>query len=576
MPKRETFHLRPTGWEDDPAEERLKVSTLDCLAPLSYNNYMVFFRLADDDNDDGDDKDAAAKPRAAVALLRAGLERTLSQARHYCGTIERDDDEEGGYSFVKRRDSTVKLVVQWLDHDHDHDHDEGNEDEDNKDKAPPPPSFDDLERAHFRGLALGGDLGRWSVAPMTYGEKPSARPSARPALSAFQANLVRGGLLAENCRALAALAAAGGTTNPDNASGSGSGSGSGSTAADLPVIFPPWDPSCLDVSRLCKPEPRDEAARVDGPPAPPRHPDHDRGVALLFHLPRRRAAALKRLATPPSAPPPDGENDGGKGGGAAKAAPSWISTYDAFSAFLWRALTRLRAPVFAAPRDGHLFWGEAIDMRRRLHSPRVPARVQQNVMFAATSDTADVARPTVAEIISEAPLWRLASQSTTVTHANTIGGRPRESLDATLAAIAPIRDKSALSLRIDARPPLSILMTDHRDAGVAGLDFGLVGGLRLRPAAYRHVQDAVTEGVVIVYPPRARAPSSSSSAPEKIEEGDDDDDGDVDDDDDVDDGDEGPEFVIFYEARLAQALIDDEEFAEYFEYRGVDGEDRRR
>ena len=61
----------------------------------------------------------------------------------------------------------------------------------------------------------------------------------------------------------------------------------------------------------------------------------------------------------------------------------------------------------------------------------------------------------------------------------------------------------------------------------------------------RHLLDRITEGVIIVYPPRDPSPES----------------------------DEGCEFAIFYEKRLAQDLINDREWSEYFEYRGVDAED---
>lgn len=133
MAKQEVFYLQPLGWENDPDEERYKVSTLDYLTARSYNNYALFFKL---DNVD--------KPKV-VDVLKAGLERTLSQTRHLCGTIEKDSTD--GYSFVKRKDSTVRFFVQWLDSP-----------EENF------PSFEDIEKAHFSATILG-DLNLWSVSP---------------------------------------------------------------------------------------------------------------------------------------------------------------------------------------------------------------------------------------------------------------------------------------------------------------------------------------------------------------------------------------------------------------------------
>ncbi|KAJ4152359.1 hypothetical protein NW754_004152 [Fusarium falciforme] len=434
MPRQQVYYLHPFGWENDPDEERFPVSTLDYLTACTYNNYALFFRLDDAD-----------KPRA-VEVLKAGLERTLSQSRHYCGTIEKDPG--GGHSFVKKKDSTVRFVVQWLDSPH-HDY----------------PSFDEIEKKHFNAVALG-DLELWSVPPMTYGEKPEADPNNHPVASAFKANF-----LAENCFAFA-------NKTP----------------------FPDWDPSNLDLARLCKREPP-EQDKIDGPPPQVRHPDHTEAVSLLFHLPKSKAAELKRLATP---------EDG-----------SWISTYDAFSAFIWRTLTRVRAPVFNTDMSSKIFWSETIDMRRRFHSPKPPARLQQNVMFAALSPTAPVEQPNVGELISEWPLWQIAAYIRKMTNSVT-----QESLDKTLEMVATARDKTTMNIRIDAQPPLSILQTDHRDASVSKLDFSFA-----TPVTYRHLISRVTTGVIVIYPPRDPSP------------------------------------------KLAQDLIDDLAWNEYFEYRGIDAED---
>lgn len=130
----EEILLRPTGWESDPEEERFKLSVIDCVPTCSYNHYVVFWRLGDEEKE------------KAVDVLRRGLEQTLSEARHLCGTIEKD--AEGGHSFVKRRDSTVRLLIRRYDTaDHAH-----------------RPSMDDMVATHFAGRTLG-DLGDWGKAP---------------------------------------------------------------------------------------------------------------------------------------------------------------------------------------------------------------------------------------------------------------------------------------------------------------------------------------------------------------------------------------------------------------------------
>lgn len=472
MPEEQVYHLHPLGWENDPEEERFKMSTLDYLTAQTYNMYCLFFRL-----------DEASRPNA-VEVLKVGLERTLSQARHLCGTIEKDPT--GGHSFVKKKDSTVRLVVQHLD-------------------AEVYPSLDDIEQAHFCTARLG-DLKLWSVPPMTYGEKPEANPDISPITAAYKANFVRGGLvfvmhhhhysndimgyaglvhqLAENCYSIV-------NNTP----------------------FTHWDPKNLDYSRTTKPDPPEEL-KVDGPPAPQRHPDLLPGISLLFHLPKSKAAELKALGAP---------EDG-----------TWISTYDAFCAFILRTLTRVRAPVFKPEMSSHIVWGEGVDMRRRFHPP-VPPRLQGNVMSAALNTLSPVPQPTVSEIISDWPFWKLAAYIRALTNSVT-----QEGLDQMLGMVATVRDKTSLNIRCDSMPPMSVLMTDHRDVNPTAANFGFA-----TPVAYRHLLDCITNGVIVVYPPRVNDEGS----------------------------DEGPEFAIFYERDLAQTLIEDAEWNRYFEYRGVDAID---
>lgn len=494
MPKQETLHLRPTEWENDPEEERIKLSTIDPTPNCSYTHYVVFFRL--DDN---------AKQQAAD-VLKLGLERTLSQARYLCGKIEKDPEGEGeggGLSFVKRRDTTVRLVLKHLDAPED---------------ADKYPSLDDIERAHFACQALGPDLALWSIPEMLWGEgNPAADvDNNSPTTTAYQLNFARGGLvfsmhshhyasdmmgwsnftrqLADNCYAVA--------HNKE---------------------FPPWDPACIDASRFTKHVPKE--GLVDGPPAPQRHPGHPTAQqACLFHLPASKAARLKQLATPREPSDRPGE---------------WISTYDATCAYLWRQLTKVRAPLHlgsvADPATSHGFFGEAVNMRPRLQHPPVPARMMRNVLCGAFGDRAPVTpRPTYADIISDqVPLAELAlyvrrlTNSCSEAHMGTL-----------VEAIAPIRDKRALSLCLEALPPMSVWVTDHRMADVGGLDFGFG-----TPITYRHLWGAdVSPGLVLIY-----APIRSSPNP-----------------------DEGCTLTITLETELVPKLLADPEWNEYFEYRDTD------
>ena len=354
MSKYSITELHPTGWESDPLDEYFKLCTLDYCVGQVYTNYALFFKLPD-----------AEKPRV-IPILKHGLEVLLSQCRQLCGIVERHPD--GGFCFHKERESTVQFHVQWLD---------GPGDQGKY------PSFEELEERHFVSQALG-NINTWCVPPMTYGEKPEAQPTNNPKASAFKASFIPGGMifmmhhhhycndvmgwagelhqLAENCSAI--------WKSPESPS------------------LPPWDPACLDLSRVTKPDPPEDQL-VDGPVQPLRHPDHKLGQWLLFHLPKSKAAELKRMASP---------EDGSY----------WISTYDAYMAYIWRMLSKHRARLFKPDLKQNLLWGEAVDMRRRFHDPPVPERIQGNVVFVALGTQSSVPQLTTEEIISEAPLSKLS------------------------------------------------------------------------------------------------------------------------------------------------------------------------
>jgi hypothetical protein len=386
-------------------------------------------------------------------------------------------------SFVRKRDSTVKFVVQHLD-DH--------------------PSFEQLAAKHFVTMALP-DVKVLANEPMIYGLRPEAHPDNSPVTSSYKATFIPGGLilnmmshhysndvqgwggmvrqLADNCKAIA----------------------SGSNT------FPTWDAAALDRSRFTAP-PIPAESRVDAPPQGPKHPDHRPAQSVIFHLPKSKAAALKTAASP---------------------AEGWISTYDAVCALVWRVLTRLRAPIFPAAPDSNPIWGEGVNMAKRLG---MPARMQGNLFFATISPLSAVPKLTLAEITgSETPLSRLAQYTRAMTDSVT-----GEMLAGALQMLAPIRDKAGLSVRVNSFPPLTTVVTDWREADVVGkAEFGL-GTLH----AYRHLFPEVTDqGLIIVYPPRRGGE------------------------------DEGIELYFSFEKELIPKLLEDPDWCEYFEFRGIDREE---
>ncbi|KAH8658120.1 transferase [Xylariales sp. PMI_506] len=356
----------------------------------------------------------------------------------------------------------------------------------------------DLKKAHFVSTALG-DTSRFIVEGMEYGEKPETLANANPVIAAFQANFIPGGLIF--------------VINQHHYANDAMGWASfihqfaENCAAEVNKTTPPvWDPANLDGTRFTATDfPSDK--KVDGPTSPNRHPGLKEHAALLFHLPLSKAAKLKELAS---------TQDG-----------SWVSTYDAFIAYLWRVVTRRRAELYgASPSDAPLFI-EGVNMRKRVDPPLAP-RFQRNLFWGAVS--AQHPSPlTVEEISSSLPLSTLASKIRSMTDATN-----NAALEAALAMLAPIRDKTSLFTRVNAMPPLTLASTDWRDADVCTADFGFA-----RPIAYRHLFNSVTEGLVLIYP---RRPAAGADA--------------------------GCEFVITVEKEIVQGVQDD--LAEYFEFRGYE------
>lgn len=118
-------------------------------------------------------------------------------------------------------------------------------------------------------------------------------------------------------------------------------------------------------------------------------------------------------------------------------------------------------------------------------------------------------------------------------------------MDATISQIVAVRDKTTLSMRLDAFPPLSNITADWRDSKPYEADFGFA-----KPYVFRHPFDRVTNGYIVIYPTRTIGGPAGS--------------------------DEGNEILIGFEKDLTKSLLEDPEWNEYFEFRGVDREDPTR
>lgn len=480
MPRVQEFQLHPFGWENDPEEESFKLSTIDYLTTTTYLPMAIFFRLEE-----------AEKPKAA-AILKGGIERTLSQIRHFCGIIERNED--GNYAIVKKKSSTVKFVIQYLDAP--------------EDKFP---SFSEIAKAHFVSSILG-DISVLCNAPMTCGRKPEAHPDNHPAISSFKASFVPGGLiliihghhysngitgfnslveqLAGNCYAIAR-----GTE------------------------FPSFDKRCLDRNIFSfleyDPPSKYKRSQVVAPPQLSANMHHRQSQSLVFHLRKSRAAELKKAAS---------SSDG-----------SWISTYDAVCAMIWRVLTRIREPLYKPSLDYKPLWATGVSIHKLFTNPPLPAGFQGNSQVDIKSNTSTIPQLTLAEVISEAPLCKIASYTRQLADSVTA-----DLVAGILQEHAHVRNKPELSINLASFPPMSILVSDWRVANLCKFDFGF-GEL----SGWRHLFGGVPPCQILVY------------APHKGPAGDD----------------EGIELQITFETELTQQLIHDSEWSKYFEFRGVDASD---
>jgi hypothetical protein len=437
--------------------------------------------------------------RKAEAVLKQGIEYTLSQIRQLVGTVEPND--VGGYSIVRKRGETVKFVVQHLDSP-----------EDNF------PSFADVAAGHYTSAVLG-DIKVLSNTWMMFGRTPEAHIFNSPPMASFKANFIPGGLilnifghhftngilgfaafvtqLSENCYAVAHK-----TEHP---------------SFDLRNLDrTPY--GALGFDRRSSSSSSSSASKIgspkDLPPAAPpvvRNPKEKPVQSLIFHLPKSKALELKKFASP---------DDG-----------SWISTYNAVCALMWRVFCRIREPVYKPAKDFKPLFGTGVSVTKHFKDAGIPDKLQLNMQFDITTATSTLPQFTLAEVISEAPLSKLAVYMQQLSN-----GVTREMLMETLQKLenVPIAD---LSISVPNFPVMALYITDWRVTTFSELDFGFGECM-----AHRHLFGDVQKGQVVAYPPH-KGPLGE---------------------------DEGMELQLTFEAELVQQLLEDPDWSRYFEFRGVD------
>ncbi|KAI0968597.1 transferase family-domain-containing protein [Xylaria arbuscula] len=465
----ETHYLHPAG-ELATTAETFRLSTVDHVVTQHYSIWAIFFKLADENTE------------SITQGFREALEMTLGQCRHFVGRIE--VNEFGDFSIVKKPSSTVRFDVRWLDKPGD-----------------TYPSFSELENAGFISQVLG-DPALITIAGMTMASE--RHPRTCPDVCAFQLTFVRGGCILAVHRHHLVCDVAGLTSFVRQIAGN-------CRAVFAGAELPDWDETWMDRSRFITP-PVPLADQVQPPDAPKRHPGWLPCSWLLFHIDQAKVAELKKLATP---------DDG-----------TWISTYDAIVAFLWRIITKNRAAIYEPDLSGPAVFLVSVNMRQRLNPP-IHERYQGNLVCGGLSFRQENP-PSLADVISQVPLSRLAAFIRKVTQSVT-----SQTMDEMLKTAAPIQDKSTLHVRLDSVPPMSLAATDWRKVLICDEDFGIG-----QPAAARFIADTVFENMVTLYPTRPSHGSSGSSS--------------------------GVDVVIPFETHAIGQLIGDTDMIEFFEFRGVE------
>jgi hypothetical protein len=201
-------------------------------------------------------------------------------------------------------------------------------------------------------------------------------------------------------------------------------------------------------------------------------------------------------------------------------------------ALMWRTLTKHRLRLYNPEPDYKPLWGQGVTISHLFTNPPLPPRLQGNLQFDITSRTSPIPELTVDEIVSTAPLSKLALYTRAMTESVT-----RSMLDTSLLAASNVANKSALSIRVDSFPPLSLLWADWRAGAYVSLDFGFG-----KMEAYRHLFGGVPVCQAVVYPERV-GPRGE---------------------------DEGMEIMFSCEREISRDVVEDGEWREYMEFRGVD------
>ncbi|OJD29623.1 trichothecene 3-o-acetyltransferase protein [Diplodia corticola] len=503
---KETFCIRPLGHENGPETEVFQMSDFDYLAPPVYTMLSLCYKLDEQQSRD-----------TIVQNLKESLQITVDQYRIVAARVQTEAGT-GRLSAVRKRDGGVNFTINVM-----------NEADDFLD-------FETLNQANFTSEKM--DVNKLFPDEVSKRIASIFQDTSDPPAVVVQANFIRGGLIL--CVAAHHRISDGTGTN-QFVNHWAANSHALSTKAALPA----FDVSRLDRSPLCfrGPPPSEErmaelkqqigfvhhAGEGDNP-----QPSTEPISLITLHFPKTKLASLKADASPT---PQDaqGRRDsatsyssdpekstsaedaalGSSTTDTTAAAPvSWISTYDAIVATIWRAVTRARLPVFHSLPGGPPATSSqlhAVDLRS---VAGVPATYYGNAMALPTQtlplSTLTSLHPPASSSPSPSAHGHQPADPSLAAVATAIrAGITRCSTRATAAAtaewIAGTADKSRVTL-----PNLigtGLYCTSWRSMSyyrTADFGFGLPNRVRRPPI--------VADGIAFVYPQR---PEECGAAPDE-------------------------------------------------------------
>jgi hypothetical protein len=379
------IHVQPTGWRQSPENERFELSDMDHTMPKIYVQIAEVFEMKDD---------SEAAREKVVANMVTGLEFTLEQFPIMTGVLHMDPDT-GRMWVTRKQNSGVDLYV----------------------KKAAEPTYAELYKKDFPAAILKCQ----EILPKSVTEKQLFSPlgdnaDADTVISTFQINFIPGGLI---------LAAA---IHHNCSDGPGCDGflttwAENALAASKGEEFKPIDKAALDRSRLSAAKIPDKARWKEldekmkkhypilkdaggPPPAPPADFKMPELSVVMWHFPKSSTEKLKASANQCS--------DSASG--------SWVSTYDAIMAVVWKTVTRSKIPLLKPDLEQEVILAHAVNTRNKLNPPlperflgnavALPRTTPTKIKDLIAADLPDVARKVrasinsiTAEYVSELPEW---------------------------------------------------------------------------------------------------------------------------------------------------------------------------